>query len=112
MDCIFCKIVNNEIPAKKVYEDDHVVAFHDINPIAPVHILVIPKKHIPSIMDVKEEDFPYIRAIHSAIQNVAKVAGVTEDGFRVVNNCGKHGQQSVFHIHYHVIGGRQLNWTM
>jgi histidine triad (HIT) family protein len=112
MDCIFCKIVNGELPSKKVYEDDHVLAFHDINPIAPVHVLVVPKKHIPSILDVTEEDVPYIGAIHFAIQKVAKELGVAEEGFRVVNNCGKHGQQTVFHIHYHVIGGRQLNWTM
>ncbi|UOF90515.1 histidine triad nucleotide-binding protein [Fodinisporobacter ferrooxydans] len=112
MDCIFCKIIANEIPSKKVYEDDLVVAFHDIQPVAPVHVLVIPKKHIPSVLDLREEDTPYLAAIHSAIQTIANQLGLSEEGFRVITNTGKHGQQTVFHLHYHVIGGRQLNWTM
>ncbi|MET3289013.1 UNVERIFIED_CONTAM: histidine triad (HIT) family protein [Brevibacillus sp. OAP136] len=112
MDCIFCKIVNGEIPAKKVYEDEHVVAFEDINPIAPVHILTIPKKHISSVLDIKEEDKELIGHLHLALQKVAAATGVNEDGFRVITNTGVHGQQTVFHIHYHLVGGRQLEWKM
>ncbi|WP_028987197.1 histidine triad nucleotide-binding protein [Thermicanus aegyptius] len=111
-DCIFCKIIDGEIPSKKVYEDDRVVAFHDINPIAPVHVLVIPKKHIPSLLDLKEEDKELVGYLHLVIQQVAKEMGVDRDGFRVVTNTGLHGQQTVFHLHYHLIGGRQLQWTM
>lgn len=112
MDCIFCKIVNGEIPSKKVYEDEHVVAFEDINPIAPVHILTIPKKHISSVLDIKEEDKELIGNLHLALQKVAEKVGVKEDGFRVITNTGVHGQQTVFHIHYHLVGGRQLEWKM
>jgi histidine triad (HIT) family protein len=112
MDCIFCKIVAGDIPSKKIYEDDHVVAFHDINPIAPVHALVIPKKHIQSVMHIGQEDGELVHKIHLGIQEVAKALGVAETGFRVITNTGAHGQQTVFHIHYHVIGGRQLKWEM
>lgn len=112
VDCIFCKIVKGEIPSKKVYEDDRVVAFHDINPIAPVHVLVIPKKHIPSVLDIQEEDRELISHLHLCLQKVAKEMQVDQSGFRVVTNTGKHGQQTVFHLHYHVIGGRQLEWKM
>ncbi|ARU61663.1 histidine triad nucleotide-binding protein [Tumebacillus avium] len=111
-DCIFCKIIAGEIPSKKIYEDDHVYAFHDINPIAPVHALVIPKKHIQSILHISQDDGEHVHKIHLAIQEVAKILGVAESGFRVITNTGEHGQQTVFHIHYHVIGGRQLKWDM
>ncbi|MGD8189645.1 histidine triad nucleotide-binding protein [Brevibacillus ginsengisoli] len=110
MDCLFCKIINQEIPSKKVYEDDYVYAFHDINPIAPVHVLVIPKKHIASVLDIHAEDKELIGHIHLAIQKVAQIMNLTESGFRVITNTGVHGQQTVFHLHYHVIGGRQLEW--
>ncbi|WP_139488584.1 histidine triad nucleotide-binding protein [Brevibacillus dissolubilis] len=112
MDCIFCKIVNNEIPAKKVYEDEHTVVFHDINPIAPVHLLAIPKKHIASIYDAQPEDKELIGHIHIALQKVADEMGISESGFRIVTNKGEHGQQTVFHLHFHLIGGRQLRWDM
>ncbi len=112
MECIFCKIINGEIPSKKVYEDEHVVAFHDINPIAPTHVLVIPRKHISSVLELKEEDKELVGNIHLAIQKVAEIMKMTEDGFRVITNTGPHGQQTVFHLHYHVIGGRQLEWKM
>ncbi|CAM3226000.1 histidine triad nucleotide-binding protein [Brevibacillus invocatus] len=112
MDCIFCKIVAGEIPSTKVYEDEHVVAFHDINPIAPVHVLMIPKKHIPSLLDIQSEDKELIGHLHLALQKVAEQMEVTEPGFRVVTNIGKHGQQTVFHLHYHLIGGKQLSWTV
>ena len=111
-DCIFCKIIKGEIPSKNVYEDEHVVAFHDISPIAPVHILMIPKKHISSLLDIKEEDKELLGHMHIALQEVAKEMGVADSGFRVVTNTGSHGQQTVFHIHYHLIGGRQLEWKM
>lgn len=112
MDCIFCKIVNGEIPSNKVYEDEHVVVFHDINPIAPVHVLAIPKKHIASLLEIKQEDKELIGHIHLVLQKVAEQLEVDQSGFRVVTNIGKHGQQTVFHIHYHLIGGRQLEWKM
>ncbi|HJV47237.1 MAG TPA: histidine triad nucleotide-binding protein [Bacillota bacterium] len=112
MDCIFCKIINGEIPSKKVYEDEDVVSFHDINPIAPVHILTIPKKHISSLLAIEEEDKELIGRLHLALQKVAKEMGVDQSGFRVITNTGEHGQQTVHHIHYHLIGGRQLDWKM
>jgi histidine triad (HIT) family protein len=110
MDCFFCKIVAGELPSKTIYEDEHVLAFHDINPVAPVHALVIPKKHIVNVLDLKEDDALVLSKIHQAIQKVAAELGVDKSGFRVVTNTGEHGQQTVFHLHYHVIGGRQLKW--
>ena len=112
MDCIFCKIIAGEIPSKKIYEDEHVLAFHDINPIAPVHALVIPKKHITNVLAIGEDDAQTLLHIHQGIQKTAQALGVAESGFRVITNTGEHGQQTVFHIHYHVIGGRQLKWDM
>ncbi len=109
-DCIFCKIVNGDIPCTKVYEDDEILAFQDIQPIAPVHILVIPKEHISSIMEFTKENMSLTMSIHKAIQKVSKNLGLDQSGFRVINNYGEHGQQTVHHIHYHVIGGRQLQW--
>lgn len=108
MDCIFCKIVEGSIPSKKVYEDDTVVAFHDITPQAPVHILVIPKKHIATMNDAEGEDFALIGDIHRAAQHIARELGIAESGYRLINNCGKHSGQEVFHIHYHLLGGEQL----
>lgn len=112
MECIFCKIIEGELPSKKVYEDEHVVAFHDLYPIAPVHILMIPKKHITSLLDIKEEDKELIGHLHLSLQKVAEQMEVTESGFRIVTNIGKHGQQTVHHLHYHLLGGRQLEWNM
>ncbi|OEF96231.1 histidine triad nucleotide-binding protein [Desulfuribacillus alkaliarsenatis] len=110
-DCIFCKIVEGEIPSKKVYEDDMVLAFHDITPVAPVHVLIIPKKHISSILDIDESDAEnYIAKIHLAAKKIAKDLGIAENGFRLVNNCGDAGGQTVYHIHYHLLGGRNLSW--
>jgi len=112
LDCIFCKIANGELPSQKVYEDEHVVAFHDINPIAPVHVLMIPKKHIQSLLAIEPEDKELVGHLHLALQKVAETMEVKDPGFRVVTNIGKHGQQTVFHLHYHLIGGKQLEWTM
>lgn len=109
-DCIFCKIVNGEIPSKKVYEDDKVLAFEDIDPQAPVHILVIPKEHIPSIKDINEDNIEVISHIHLVIKRLAKEKGIDKDGFRIVNNCGEKGGQTVGHLHYHLLGGRHLMW--
>jgi histidine triad (HIT) family protein len=109
-DCVFCKIVSGELPSQKVYEDDRVLAFEDISPAAPVHVLIIPKKHIPSIMHLKEEDLPLIQDIHRVGQQVADQLGVSQKGFRLVNNCGENGGQTVDHLHYHLLGGRHLSW--
>lgn len=107
-DCIFCKIINKEIPSKIVYENDDVIAFEDLNKVAPVHVLVVPKKHIPNVMELSEEDSKYIVKIHEAIKEIAKQTGIATDGFRIINNCGENAGQTVKHIHFHVIGGKNL----
>ena len=107
-DCIFCKIVTGEVPANKIYEDEDFIAFHDINPQAKIHVLVIPKQHIETYMDVAEEDLALIGRLHLAIQAVAKLLGVDESGFRVINNCRADGGQVVFHLHYHLLAGEKL----
>ena len=107
-DCIFCKIVAGEIPSKKVYEDDDIIAFHDIAPKAPVHVLIIPRKHIPTMADVTDEDLPVIAAIHRAALAVARETGIAERGFRLINNCKEDGGQEVYHLHYHLLGGKRL----
>jgi len=110
MDCIFCKIVNGEIPSNKVYEDDKVLAFRDIEPQAPVHIIVIPKEHIVSANDICEANSDIIAHIFEVIAKIAKDEGIAESGYRVVNNCGADGGQTVSHIHFHLTGGRQFGW--
>lgn len=109
MDCLFCKIVAGDIPAKKIYEDDLVVAFHDISPQAPVHFLVIPKKHIATLNDLQEDDRKLAGHILYTAQRLANELGC-DDGFRVVMNCNEMGGQTVYHIHLHVLGQRQLDW--
>lgn len=109
MDCLFCKIIAGEIPCTKVYEDEKVLAFRDINPQAPVHVLVLPKKHMANILECDGET---MQALLSAIQKIAAQEGVAEDGFRIVSNCGKNGAQSVGHLHIHLMGGRQLAESM
>lgn len=108
MASIFTKIINKEIPANIVYEDDEVIAFKDIAPVAPVHILVVPKKEIATINDIKEEDSKLIGKVYLTIQKLAKDFGLAENGYRVVSNCNEHGGQTVFHIHFHLIGGEKL----
>jgi histidine triad (HIT) family protein len=110
-DCIFCKIVAGQIPAKKLYEDDDVLAFWDIAPQAPVHFLVIPKKHIAAPVDVQEEDDQVIGKLIRIGSQLARENGVA-DGFRVIFNNGKKAGQEVFHIHLHIIGGREKPWRM
>ena len=107
-NCIFCKIIKGEIPSTKVYEDELVYAFNDINPAAKIHILVIPKKHIDSLKELKEEDEKYVWAIHKAINKIAKEQGFAESGYRVVINCGKDAGQEVMHIHYHILAGEKF----
>ena len=107
-DCLFCKIVKGEIPSTKVYEDEFVYAFKDINPEAPVHILVIPKKHIGSINKIEKEDEELIGKIFTTIKKVAKDQGIAENGYRVVSNCGKDAGQTVMHLHFHILGGKTL----
>ena len=108
MDCIFCKIINKEIPATIVYEDDDVLGFKDINPQAPVHVVVIPKKHIAKITEMEKQDEAVIGKIYSVINKIAAEQGIAEDGFRVIINCGENGGQEVKHIHFHLLGGTKL----
>lgn len=107
-NCIFCKIVNGEIPSEKVYEDEKMLAFKDINPVAPVHILIIPKKHIENLMGVQENDKEIISDIFTVIPKIAEKMGVEKDGFRLISNCGKDAGQEVMHLHFHLIAGTKL----
>lgn len=110
MDCIFCKIVKKEIPSKVVYEDEKVIAFHDINPQAPYHILVIPKKHLSTLLDLTEEDKDLIGHIYLVINRLAQDLGFAERGYRVVVNCKEEAGQTVFHLHFHLLAGRTMGW--
>ena len=107
MDCLFCKIIAGEIPSNKVYEDETMLAFHDINPEAPVHVLVIPKTHIPSMDGVNGENSTSVAKIFEKIPHIAKLAGIT-NGYRVISNCGEDAAQSVMHLHFHILGGTRL----
>lgn len=109
-DCLFCRIVSKELPADVVYEDASVVAFKDIHPQAPVHLLVVPKKHVPKLMEIKPEDASVVADLHKAIQTLAEKHAVDKTGFRIVVNNGPNAGQAVDHLHYHVIGGRKLGW--
>ena len=111
-NCLFCKIIAGEIPSKKVYEDENVYAFHDINPNAPVHVLVIPKVHIASIQEVTEENLSAVSAVLKVIPHIAKELGLAENGYRVITNCGEDGGQSVKHLHFHILGGKKLALEM
>lgn len=107
MDCLFCKIAAGEIPSKKVYEDDNMLAFHDINPEAPVHVLVIPKTHIGSMDEVNAANSAVVAKIFEKIPEIAKAAGLV-NGYRVISNCGHDAGQSVPHLHFHILGGKEL----
>lgn len=107
-DCLFCKIIKGEIPSTKVYEDDEILAFRDIEPMAPVHILVIPKKHINSLADLELQDEALIGKINVVIAKIAKQEGISNSGFRVVTNSGEDGGQTVKHLHFHLLGGKKL----
>ncbi|MDI6802069.1 MAG: histidine triad nucleotide-binding protein [Thermodesulfovibrionales bacterium] len=109
-DCIFCRIIEKKIPAKIVYEDEFAIAFEDINPQAPVHTLVIPKKHISTLLDLKDEDSNLIHHLLKVANKIARDKGIAERGFRLVTNCNPESGQSVYHIHFHILGGRQMHW--
>jgi histidine triad (HIT) family protein len=109
-DCLFCKIAEGQIPARIVYEDKDVVAFADINPQAPQHVLVVPRRHIASMTDINQEDGPLLASIFMAATKVARELGIAESGFRFVTNVGPDAGQSVFHLHFHLLGGRRLGW--
>ena len=108
-DCIFCKIVRGEIPANIVYESENVLAFDDVNPMAPVHVVVVPKLHVATLMDVSDG---MMDDIISAVQEVAKIKEIDKKGFRTVINCNKEGGQVIFHLHIHILGGRKLSDDM
>jgi Diadenosine tetraphosphate (Ap4A) hydrolase and other HIT family hydrolases len=109
-DCVFCKIAQGEIKADVVWEDEGVLAFRDLNPQAPVHLLVIPKRHIATLNDMTADDQSLIGALLFAAKEVASAEGIAEAGYRTVLNCNAAGGQSVFHVHLHLLGGRQLTW--
>lgn len=107
-NCIFCKIVKGEIPSTIVYEDEKVLAFKDINPVAPVHVLIIPKVHVKNVMELDGENGDMVKDIHLAAKKIAEELGLADNGFRLLTNCGEGAGQTVFHLHYHLIGGVKL----
>lgn len=109
-DCIFCKIVSGDIPSTKIFEDEQVIAFRDINPQAPTHVLVVPKRHIPGVNELAEADEALVGHVYGVIAKLVRELGIDESGYRVVVNSGADGQQSVPHLHFHVLGGRLLAW--
>lgn len=109
MDCIFCKIAAGEIPSNKVFENEHVVAFHDLDPQAPVHILIIPKQHIASAQQINAQNSAVLGQIFETAAQIAAQQGL-QNGFRIVNNCGADGGQTVQHLHFHLLGGRSMQW--
>lgn len=108
-ECIFCSIAGGDIKADIVYEDENVIAFNDINKQAPVHIVIIPKQHIPTILEVQDNSTT-MNDIVRAAKVIAEKEGISESGFRLVNNCNEHGGQTVFHLHFHLLGGRNMTW--
>jgi histidine triad (HIT) family protein len=109
-DCLFCGIVQRKVKGDVVYEDDSVVAFKDIRPQAPVHILIVPRKHIETLLDLRPEDGEVTGRIFQVAAKLAQERGIAENGFRVVANCGADAGQTVFHLHYHLLGGRRFGW--
>jgi len=109
-DCLFCKIIAGDIPAEKIYEDDHVFAFRDINPMAPLHALIIPKQHIATINDLEADHAGLMGQLFLAAKQIAKDEGYAEEGYRTVMNCGEAAGQTVFHVHLHLLAGRPLQW--
>ena len=110
-DCLFCKIINGEIPSKRLYEDEKILAFYDISPIAPVHFLVIPKQHIASVDAIDADNSAIVAYIFQKLGELAKLAGI-ENGYRVISNCGADAGQTVQHLHFHVLGGKEMNWQV
>jgi histidine triad (HIT) family protein len=109
-NCLFCRILSGDIPADVIYESDSAIAFRDINPQAPTHVLIIPRKHIATINDIAEEDHALVGSLYSAAKAVAAEEGFSNEGYRAVMNCNEAAGQTVFHIHLHLLGGRPLNW--
>lgn len=109
-ECLFCKIIAGEIPSDKVYEDESVYAFNDISPEAPVHILIVPKEHISSCNELDEKNAQVVAKIFTVAKKLAEEKGIADKGYRIVNNCGEDGGQSVKHLHFHLLGGRSLAW--
>ena len=109
-DCLFCNILAGDIPAELVYESENAVAFRDINPMAPTHVLVIPRKHITTINDIEADDEALVGSLYTAAREIAAAEGIAESGYRAVMNCNEGAGQSVFHIHLHVLGGRPMDW--
>jgi len=109
-DCIFCRIIKGEIPAKKIFEDDQLLVIEDIAPVAPLHLLLLPKKHIVNALELDPADHPLIGHIFQTAARIVRENGMAEQGFRIVNNNNAGAGQSVFHIHFHLLAGRQLNW--
>jgi histidine triad (HIT) family protein len=109
-DCIFCKIIAGQIPAKLVYQDEHVLAFHDINPVAPVHVLLVPIRHIESLAALTEDDAEVMGRLLAAAEPIARLTGVAASGYRVVFNVGRDAGIAVYHLHAHLLGGRKLSW--
>lgn len=107
-DCIFCKIINGDIPSSKVYEDDKIFAFNDISPQAPVHILIVPKEHICCANAITADNADVVAHIFSKVGEIAALAGIKDDGYRIINNCGKNAGQTVFHLHFHLMGGKNM----
>ncbi len=112
MNCIFCKIGKKEIPSTIVYENESIIAFKDLNPQAPIHILVVPKNHISSINDITQENSSIISEIFLSINEIVEKEGIKESGYRVISNCGNDGCQSVQHLHFHILGGKKLSETL
>ena len=109
-DCLFCKIMRGEIPSTKVYEDENVYAFNDIAPQAPVHVVIIPTEHICCANEINADNSKHIAAVYEAAPKIAKQLGIDKSGYRIINNCGENAGQTVFHIHFHLMGGKQLGW--
>ena len=112
MNCIFCQIIAGEVPSEILYQDEEVIAFRDINPVAPTHLIIIPKRHIPSLAHLSEAESPLIGHMVNIANRLAKGEGVSESGYRLAINCGKEGGQLVPHLHLHLVGGRQLKATV
>lgn len=110
-DCLFCKIINGDIPSEKIYEDEHVIAFYDIHPAAPVHVLVVPRRHFRDLPDMMISDTSGLLAgtVLSAVTAIARQLGVSDDGFRLINNCGVNGGQTIPHVHFHLLAGRKMD---
>ncbi|BBB15700.1 histidine triad (HIT) protein [Candidatus Rickettsiella viridis] len=110
MDCIFCKIIKGELPTEKVYEDENILAFNDLHPRAPIHQLIVPKKHIATLNDLTEEDTELVGTMVQTARHLADKAAISKSGYRTVFNCNKDGGQEIMHLHLHLLGGRALHW--